>query len=319
MLRERRPEADLDPWAERHGLLQRMGLGVSLSLGTGLAAIGFTGFLAISAMLPAAAPAWGDPVGTDPTELLSEEASHTPSEGEDTPIDDPLGQNPLYVADELGEVTCSPPPLDKEDPRSVEAFVHSIADCLDTAWGEYFTDAGLPFSSPNRVYWYAEGHSPCGPFPSEGTAAFYCQANQGLYLGVKDIVAASGGSDAPEAYTFLLSHEYGHHVQGQSRMLAEFHSLRAGADDETADELTRRNELQANCLGGVFVGAAEDSLGYGPSERENILDDVARRSDHAGTSTHGSVENGRLWTEHGLDRRSPASCNTWEAREELVR
>ena len=102
-------------------------------------------------------------------------------------------------------------------------------------------------------------------------------------------------------------------------MLAEFHALRANADDETADELTRRNELQANCLGGVFVGSAEESLGYQERERENILDDVVRRSDHAGTGTHGSTENGRLWTAHGLDRMDPAACNTWEAREELVR
>lgn len=296
-----------------------MGLGVSLSLGTGLAAVGFTGFLAISAMIPTAQPAWGEPVGTGRPASTAEGETTGQGGDSDTPIDDPLGRNPLYAAGEMGEVTCSPPPLDQEDPRSVEVFVHAIADCLDTAWASYFDEAGLPFTSPNRVYWYAEGHSPCGPFPTEGTAAFYCQANQGLYLGVKDIVAASAGSDEPEAYTFLLSHEYGHHVQGQSRMLAEFHALRANADKETADELTRRNELQANCLGAVFIGSSEESLTYGETERENILDDVGRRSDHAGTNTHGSVENGRLWTAHGLDRRDPAACNTWQVREELVR
>lgn len=295
-----------------------MGLGVSLSLGTGLAAVGFTGFLAFSAMMPSAEPAWGEPLGPDPTQVLS---ADTTGSAETAParIEDPLGQNPLYANGELGEVTCKPPKMDTEDPKSVEAFVHSIADCLDAAWSAYFEEAGIPFTSPNRVYWYAEGHSPCGPFPAEGTAAFYCQANQGLYLGVEDIVAASAGSKEAEAYTFLLSHEYGHHVQGQSRILAEFHALRANADEETADELTRRNELQANCLGGVFVGASEESLGYGEPQRANILDSVGLRSDHAGTNTHGSVENGRLWTAHGLDRLDPAACNTWEAREELVR
>lgn len=318
MLTRRRNRPESDPWAERPGFLQRMGLGVSLSLGTGLAAVGFTGFLAFSALLPTAQPAWGEPIGPDATQVLSAESV---SSTETTPatIEDPLGQNPLYANGELGEVTCRPPQMDADDPKSVETFVHSIADCLDAAWGAYFEEAGIPFSSPNRVYWYAAGNSPCGPFPKEGTAAFYCQANQGLYLGVEDIVAASAGSDEAEAYTFLLSHEYGHHVQGQSMILAEFRSLRANADEETADELTRRNELQANCLGGVFVGSAEESLGYGKSERANILDSVGLRSDHAGTSTHGSVENGRLWTAHGLDRLDPAACNTWEAREELVR
>ncbi|WP_017581317.1 neutral zinc metallopeptidase [Nocardiopsis valliformis] len=295
-----------------------MGLGVSLSLGTGLAAVGFTGFLSISAMLPSAEAALGEPLGPGPDQVLIADVAEAPA-ADPVPIQDPFGQNPLYANGELGEVTCKPPKMDTGDPKSVEVFVHAIADCLDAAWAAYFAEAGIPFTSPNRIYWYAEGHSPCGPFPTQGTAAFYCQANQGLYLGVEDIVAASAGSEEAEAYTFLLSHEYGHHVQGQSRILAEFHALRANADEETADELTRRNELQADCLGGVFIGAAGESLGYGESERTNILDSVGRRSDHAGTSTHGSVENGRLWTAHGMDRVDPAACNTWEAREELVR
>ncbi|OKI13738.1 peptidase [Nocardiopsis sp. TSRI0078] len=300
-----------------------MGIGVSLTLGTGLAAAGFTAFLTISALLPSS-NAWSHPASL-PVAEADEEAGRTadgasagrPVAG--TGEGDLLGGNLLYRIGELGEVTCEAPVLDEEDPASVEAFVHEIADCLDRAWGSYFEAAGMEFTAPNRVYWYAAGHSPCGAFPTEGTAAFYCQANQGLYLGVRDIVAASAGSDRPEAYTFLLSHEYGHHVQGQSRILAEFHSARAGVDQEEADELTRRNELQANCLGGVFLGSSSQSLGFGGSERENILDDVELRADRGDEHTHGSVGNSRLWTAHGMDRVDPAACNTWNAPEELVR
>ncbi|CAL9404000.1 hypothetical protein SUDANB67_02704 [Nocardiopsis dassonvillei] len=316
----RRPVRGPDFWPEDPGFLQRMGLGVTLTLGTGAAAVGFTGFLAISAALHPSEPAWSHPVasadlatGGSGGASAAEEPLTASGRG------DPLTDNPLYRIGELGEITCEVPELDEKDAESVEAFVHEIADCLDTAWGSYFAEAGLEFTSPNRVYWHTAGNSPCGAFPSEGTAAFYCQANQGLYLGVEDIVAASGGSDKPEAYTFLLSHEYGHHVQGQSRILARFHSERAGADEAEADELTRRNELQANCLGGVFLGASREDLGLGGSERENILDDVGLRSDWGDEHTHGSAANGRLWTAHGMDRRDPAACNTWNAPEELVR
>jgi predicted metalloprotease len=290
-----------------------MGLGVSLTLGTGLAAVGFTGFLAFSAMLSSSDAAWSHPVASAGPADGGGEHQRAVSTGGDM-----LGDNPLYRIGELGEVTCEAPELDPEDPESVEGFVHEIADCLDRAWSDYFASAGMEFSSPNRVYWYSAGNSPCGAFPTQGTAAFYCQANQGLYLGVEDIVEASAGSDRPEAYTFLLSHEYGHHVQGQSRILAEFHEARAGVDRETADELTRRNELQANCLGGVFLGASGPGLGHGGSERENILDDVGLRSDRGGDHTHGSARNGRLWTAHGMDRVDPGACNTWDAPEDLV-
>ncbi|MEV2274612.1 neutral zinc metallopeptidase [Nocardiopsis sp. NPDC049922] len=304
-------------WSERPGFVQRLGLSASFTLCVGLAAVGFTGFLATSEMLAPAEASWSGshPIGAagQAPEPTTAEAPLTDSGG------DPLLDNALYEVGELGEVTCGVPELDADDPASMEAFAHAIADCLDQAWSAYFAEAGLEFASPNRVYWYAEGHSPCGPFPEEDTAAFYCQANQGLYLGVEDIVAASAGTDRPEAYTFLLSHEYGHHVQGQSRMLAEFRTDRAAADPETADELTRRNELQADCLGGVFLGASGASLDLGAQERANILDDVARRGDHGAERTHGQASSGRLWTEHGMDRRDPAACNTWKADGELVR
>ncbi len=317
-----RPLPDAGGWAERPGLLQRMGLGVALTLGVGLAAVGVTGFLAISAAFPPDGQGWSEPGFTAAGGLSPDEvdvAEPRADSGEERYGDDPLGDNPLYRVGELGEVTCTAPELDESDPASMEEFAHSIADCLDAAWADYFEEAGLEFSSPNRVYWHAPGHSPCGPFPSEGTAAFYCGANEGLYVGVEDIVEASAGNDEPEAYTFLLSHEYGHHVQGQSGMLAELHSARARAGEDSEDELTRRNELQANCLGGVFLGASGDSLGHGRSEQQNILDDVERRSDSGGAHTHGSQENGILWTLHGMDRLNPASCNTWAADEPLVR
>ncbi len=316
-------------WSERQGFLQRMGLGVSLCMAAGLAAMGFTGFLAISELMHAGDPAWSHPVageehgapvappdGTgDGTANATGDGPGATTVGRSASLDD----NPLYRIGELGEVTCTAPELDKDDTESVEDFAHAIADCLDQAWGDYFAAAGLEFSSPNRVYWTAAGHSPCGAFPSEGTAAFYCGANQGLYLGLEDIIAASADNENPEAYTFLISHEYGHHVQGQSRILAQFHSARAGADQEEADALSRRNELQANCLGGVFLGASGDALGYGPAERRNILDDVELRSDRGRDRTHGSAENGRMWTAHGMDRVDPAACDTWNVDEDLVR
>jgi len=194
-----------------------MGLGVALTLGVGLTAVGVTGFLAISAAFPPGGHSWSEPGFTTAGGLHPDEADGAEplaASGEEEYGDDPLGDNPLYRVGELGEVTCTAPELDESDPESVEEFAHSIADCLDAAWSDYFAEAGLEFSSPNRVYWHAPGHSPCGPFPSEDAAAFYCGANEGLYVGVEDMVAASAGNDEPEAYTFLLSHEYGHHVQG---------------------------------------------------------------------------------------------------------
>ncbi|WP_052809582.1 neutral zinc metallopeptidase [Streptomonospora alba] len=301
----------LPPYAHRPR--QRLGLGVTLVLLTGLTAMGFAAFVSVSAL---SGPAHAGPVPDGPR-------AAPVSAGAPAPQDSGAGAlagNPLYDSGEMARVTCPAPGLDPGDPASMEDFLHEITDCLDTAWRKQLTESGVEFEPPTRVYWYTAGQSPCGSYPAAGTAAFYCQANEGLYLGIQDIVENSAENEHPEAYTFLLSHEYAHHVQGEAGVLGRFHAVRAAKGDGAAkDELTRRNELQANCLGGLFLGSVAGSYPIGSQEHANILADAERRGDFApGDRTHGSPDNGRLWTDHGMDRSDPAACNTWEARKDLV-
>lgn len=311
---------------------QRFGLGTIVVLLTGLSAAGLAGFLTFAAAVdsseatttPRADTPKPGAAETDPS--AEEEPPQTPPSGEEgVPEEgagaDVLTANSLYNNGELAEVTCEAPDLDPDDAESMERFLHDITDCLDRAWSEHFEQAGMEFEKPQRIYWYTSGQSPCGSYPAPGVAAFYCEANKGLYLGLKDIAHDTGDSDLPESYTFLLSHEYGHHVQGESDILGHLHNTRSDEDhtQEDREALTRRNELQANCLGGSFLGAAQDTFPISPTERANILEDAERRGDFGpGTRTHGSPENGSMWTAHGMDRRNPAACNTWAARDDLV-
>ncbi len=288
-----------------------LGVGVSVVVVMGLASVALAGFVSVASLFGTGsgpAPATGPPTG--PSEQTD------PDQGRPRDV---LTTNALYLSGELRSVACPAPEMEAGDPRSMEDFLHEVTDCLDQAWGEHLTAAGLEFEPPNRVYWYSSGQSPCGTYPVEGLSAFYCHANKGLYLGVEDIVAGSGHSDRTAAYTFLLGHEYGHHVQGETGILSQYQEMRSGSNgEESRDEWSRRSELQANCLSGVFLGAVENSFPIGEAEREEVLRDAALRADRGDTHTHGSPANGRLWTSHGMDRRDPAACNTWEAEEELV-
>lgn len=293
---------------------QRLSLGVTLVLVTGLSAIGLAAFISVSAMFqPAhAGPVAGGSAGAAPV------SAKRPAE-QDTGTGS-LTENALYNSGAMAEVTCPAPELDPDDPASMENFLHEITGCLDSAWSKQFAGTGVEFDPPSRIYWYTAGQSPCGSFPSTGTAAFYCQANKGLYLGIEDIVQNSADSKHPEAYTFLLSHEYAHHVQSETGILGHFHGVRTTAEEPAAkDRLTRRSELQANCLGGLFIGSVAHSYPIGGPEHSTVLADAERRGDFGpGERTHGSPENGRMWTAHGMDRGDPAACNTWQARKDLV-
>ncbi|WP_345556404.1 neutral zinc metallopeptidase [Streptomonospora halophila] len=293
---------------------QRFSLSVTLVLFTGLTAIGFATFISVSALFGPSAHAAPAVPGTGAAPVSNGQPNGPGARA------DALTDNPLYSSGGMTQVTCPAPALDPDDPESMEDFLHEITDCLDTAWREQFARTGTEFDAPSRIYWYTSGQSPCGSYPTVGTAAFYCQANEGLYLGIQDIVENSAETKNPEAYTFLLSHEYAHHVQGEAGILGRFHGVRADRDSGAVqDRLTRRNELQANCLGGLFLGAVEDSYPIGAQEYAGILDDAGRRGDFdPGERTHGTPANGRMWTAHGMDRGDPAACNTWEAREDLV-
>ncbi|TDQ55193.1 neutral zinc metallopeptidase [Actinorugispora endophytica] len=287
-------------------------IGVLVVLITGLAAVALAGFATVASFFETGAR----PV--PPAEPAAEATADT-EQYQASLARETLRANPLYTSGQLASVTCPAPALDVDDPVSMEAFLHSVTDCLDKAWSVHFEDSELPFEPPNRIYWYTSGQSPCGNYPVEGSSAFYCHANKGLYLGVEDIVETSGHIGEAEAYTFLLSHEYGHHVQGESGILGQYQQSRG--DSEAAGERdlwTRRSELQANCLGGVFLGSVADSFPIGEDERADVLEDAAMRADRGDVHTHGTPANGRMWTEHGMDRMDPASCNTWEAEEELV-
>lgn len=301
----------------RAGAPRPFGVGMLTVVMTGLGAAGIAGFALVGALL-----------GQDSGEIqrVSAASPDSPAPPQLEEIDRAGAErvveaNPLYESGEMEPADCPRPELDADDPESMETFLHSLADCMDETWEQQFEEGDTAFQPPVRHFWTADGQSPCGRFPAVDRAAFYCEMNQGLYLGVEDIVRSSHESEDWEAYATLLSHEYAHHVQSEAGILNGYRTLRSREDDATrGDTWTRRNELQANCFGGAFLGTVRESLPIEDEARESILSDARARGDSDSTQrrTHGTSDNGELWTHHGFDRMDPAACNTWDARDELV-
>jgi len=238
------------------------------------------------------------------------------------PEESVLFQNPLYATGRLASPPCPAPELDVHDADSMEHFLHTLTDCLDQAWTVQFAKAGLDFEPPERVFWRKPGSSPCRDYPS-AAGGFYCRANKSIYLGVRDIAAKWKYSPESVVYASLLAHEYGHHVQGEAGILEYYHEQRRQESDPAQQSFwTRRSELQANCLAGVFLGSVQVTYPIGDSEYETLLEDAANTADREGSSaaerTHGSAHNSALWLERGLSHQTPGSCNTWTADESLL-
>jgi predicted metalloprotease len=101
--------------------------------------------------------------------------------------------------------------------------------------------------------------------------------------------------------THTLAHEYGHHVQQLSGIFAAIARRYSGSREERA-------ELQASCLGNVFLSSQRAAY--------PILEDYGQRPEswrYIQVPNHGSVANQQVWTDRGYLGARPGDCNTFKA------
>lgn len=130
---------------------------------------------------------------------------------------------------------------------------------------------------------------------ADGTAFFYCQLDDTLYIGqdqLYDFYRQTGDGGA----AFAIAHEWGHFVQDRTGV------LRAVAND---DQLARiRSENQADCIGGAFLGWARDR---GILERDdyddvNTILPMIASAEADMFRDHGTVQERASAVQRGFDR-----------------
>lgn len=227
-----------------------------------------------------------------------------------------LGDNPLFIANNYAPaITCNLATWDTS-PQGAANFFLSALPCLDEAWAPVMETAGLPFFSPSIQFPEGtEWSSPCGSVSQGGgvVAAFYCGEDNTLYMPFAGLQSEMYGAH-PGVYLAVLSHEYGHHVQAMSGVLATYADERynVGVDTEAGLELSRRLELQAQCFSGMFF-AATWSRG---SVDDNILQEARTSQDRGDHNPgvprdHGTDEHTSAWWEQGAQKNLTNECNTW--------
>jgi predicted metalloprotease len=225
-----------------------------------------------------------------------------------------LEDNPL-LADGIGlpQITCKLPAMSR-NPEQLRAYYQAAIGCLDDAWRPVLEKVHEPFSSPRLEI--EAGRSACGEAPSaEEATAYYCSGGHVIFMPVDRLLEQAGLSQA--AHLAVLAHEYGHHVQALSGILAAAFTKGEQFDKTSPEklELTRRAELEANCFSGMFIsaitGRGSVSTKLGRAAADSFRDTVA-------DDTHGTVKHQVKWGKAGFDNNRTAACNTWTAPPEEV-
>jgi predicted metalloprotease len=263
-----------------------------------------------------------------PSESPSESPSPSPSPASTTPTEAPapaqdviLTANKLYTVGPIAASKCAEPPFAPINFTAARNYYNAMLPCLNRTWSLAMKKAGLPFRPPKAVVYAGKLSSPCGM--QRSVRASYCGANATIYLPfiVDNRYYRSNPTYARAIMLNTFAHEYGHHVQNLSGILAASVSRQQKMTPNQKLLESRRRELQATCLGAAYLGANAAFIPMrGPLLQNwkfliaHTGDDYSRPRVH----DHGNRVSNYQWTIAGYNSKQPNACNTFTAPEARV-
>jgi uncharacterized protein len=211
---------------------------------------------------------------------------------------------------------CVLPPWSKYE-KGVKDFLRAGLNCLDARWRPIMAQLNLPWRPPALEVTLESKTTPCGGSRLDPYNSYYCSANDLITVVPESYLSTPEGIEFSAATAMaMLAHEYGHHLQYLSGIghASRARETAAGEHSPEGLELSRRLELQAQCLAGIFYGAT-----LGATAVEFAIRDAYRRGDVPGREAdHGQRANVGAWFEHGVTRNRLADCNTYTAEPDAV-
>ncbi len=223
-------------------------------------------------------------------------------------------------------VTNKPATFSQEEQQLADFVAVVLADTEET-WHLLFQQQGANYREPTLVLFTGRVNSACGS-ATAAVGPFYCPSDQQLYIDLSFFsdLAQRHGAPGDFAQAYVVAHEVGHHVQTLMGISQRVRQAGSGRSAEEVNELSVRQELQADCFAGLWGHAANvDRQLLDPGDLEEALaaataigDDRLQRE--AGqrvvpdSFTHGSSEQRVRWFRRGFDSGELDSCDTFSAR-----
>jgi len=196
-------------------------------------------------------------------------------------------------------------------------------EVINSYWADML---GEQYRAPELVIVDQSTQSACGT-ASNATGPFYCPPEEKVYIDPTfwSIVRQQLGADAGNlAQLYVLSHEYGHHVQQLLGIFEQYPREGTGEDSNAV-----RTELQADCFAGAWVADAasqkdQNGVSYMKEPTRQEIDDALEAAAAVGDDhiqeqsgqvnpeswTHGSSEQRQRWFTNGYEGGWEA-CDTF--------
>ena len=245
------------------------------------------------------------------------------------------GQDPMQILGQLsGEFTGqSSPQVTQQAGRAPAAndeqadFVRAILGDTEDTWRQVFQQASRSYKDPTLVLFHGQINSACG-FATAASGPFYCPADQKVYLDMSFFqeMAQRFKAAGDFAQAYVIAHEVGHHVQTLLGVSSKMQMARQqGKRMEGDGGLLVRQELQADCLAGVWANHAQKRLNWlEPGDIDEALnaanaigDDRLQQQSQGrvvpDSFTHGTSAQRVKWFKTGFAQGNINQCDTFSA------
>lgn len=243
-----------------------------------------------------------------------------------------FGINPLSLIGGAGSVggpgVGQPQPAAERPAGPASAhdrFVARVLGTTERSWRAIFSaQLGQPYPPPRLVLFSGAVQSGCGPANS-GMGPFYCPADTQVYLdtGFFDELSRRFGAPGDFAAAYVIAHEVGHHVQTVLGVSEQVQRARRSLGEAEGNALSVRQELQADCLAGVWAhhnrallepGDVEEGLRAAEAIGDDRLQAQAGMTIQPEGFTHGTSAQRMRWLRRGLETGEVRACDTFAAQ-----
>lgn len=210
-------------------------------------------------------------------------------------------------------------------PSVKQTHFNELMGCLMRVFADPVEQAGFTMPRPPVTVYTRPIQTACGSFDQVNAA--YCTGDQRIYYAHNLLDAFPPEvTRARYAAELVLAHEYAHAVQARTAILISEKYLEDQARTQAAQqELSRRTEVQADCMAGQYVRSVAQSQQLDAQAIRglsnvayNIGDDVlSGRPGQVGG--HGSGQARQEWFDRGVGSDAISTCNTFTAPSNQVR
>lgn len=219
--------------------------------------------------------------------------------------------------------TQSGAPADTSNDEANE-FLDKILGSTNEVWGKVFQQSGRTYTKPTLIRYSGGTTSGCGQATS-AVGPFYCPLDNGIYIDTEffQTMQSRLGGGGDFAYSYVVAHEVGHHVQNELGIADQVErKQRAARTEAEQNSYGVRLELQADCFAGVWGSSIRAQANITDADIQEALqtaqaigDDNLQRQSRGyvvpDSFTHGTSEQRMRWFKSGYTTGDPNKCDTF--------